>query len=222
MPSSAVAVVAPAADAARGRERAGVRVAGADRRDAADDVGGGRRRPVVRRAVAELAAGRCAPQQRTPPAVISAQVCAPPAAIALTPVEHVGGSAARGRSVVVPSPSWPDSLAPQQRTPPPVISAQVCARPAAIAFDAREHGGGGRRRARGRRCRRRAGRCAFAPQQRTPPSVESAQVCAAPAATAVDARHDVGGGRARAIGAAAVAELAAVVGAPAADAAAAS
>src|SRR5436190_19235316 len=36
-----------------------------------------------------------------------------------------------GRSVVVPSPSWPALLAPQHLTVPDCSTAQVCARPAA-------------------------------------------------------------------------------------------
>src|SRR5262245_57131289 len=35
---------------------------------------------------------------------------------------------------VLPSPSWPSSLAPQHLTPPAVVSAHVWARPAAIAI----------------------------------------------------------------------------------------
>jgi hypothetical protein len=55
--------------------------------------------------------------------VIKAQVLLPPAAIAFTPpsTSVVGGVA---RVVVVPSPSWPLSLEPQQRTPPVFIRAQ--------------------------------------------------------------------------------------------------
>jgi hypothetical protein len=36
-------------------------------------------------------------------------------------------------SVVVPSPNWPYQFAPQHLTPPPVVSAQVCLSPAAMA-----------------------------------------------------------------------------------------
>src|SRR6185295_15821972 len=76
------------------------------------------------------------PQQRTPPAVVSAQVCESPVLTAAKPpaMSALGGRGwGTGSSSFVPSPSWPWLLLPQQRTPPPIISAQVCAPPAAIA-----------------------------------------------------------------------------------------
>src|SRR5205085_12083516 len=64
------------------------------------------------------------PQHRTPPAVVTTQVCALPAEsdVASPTTSFTGGVA---RSVVVPSPSWPKVLAPQQRTPPAAVSAHV-------------------------------------------------------------------------------------------------
>jgi len=50
------------------------------------------------------------------------------------------------RSTVVPSPSWPKALLPQQRTPPVVISAQFVILSRRDGLDAREHVSGRRGR----------------------------------------------------------------------------
>jgi hypothetical protein len=73
----------------------------------------------------------------TPPPLVSAQVCPPPAAIALTPL-------ARPETAVwvVPLPSWPSWFEPQHLTPPPLVSAQVWKSPAAMATIAGLTGGG--------------------------------------------------------------------------------
>ena len=47
------------------------------------------------------------PQHWTPPDIVSAQVCSPPAAMAVTPPVSATTSTGLVRSVVVPSPSWP-------------------------------------------------------------------------------------------------------------------
>src|SRR5436309_1650430 len=57
------------------------------------------------------------PQQRTLPSWRSAQVCQPAAEIATAP--EIPATVTGVEAVVtVPSPSWPDSFAPQQRTAP--------------------------------------------------------------------------------------------------------
>src|SRR5947209_4189197 len=73
------------------------------------------------------------PQQRTPPARISAQVCAFPATAASTPVSTslAGGTA---RFTVVPSPSCPARLSPQQRRPPVSRIAHTWELPTATVF----------------------------------------------------------------------------------------
>ena len=122
-------VGAPAADAARRRQHAGVTVAGGDGLDAGWEVGGGRGGAVGGGAVAELAG-----------------IVGAPATHAARRGERAGVVAARGdglhpsedvrrrarRCHAAPSPSWPASLAPQQRTPPAPPSAQVWFAPAAI------------------------------------------------------------------------------------------
>src|SRR5207244_2492391 len=65
------------------------------------------------------------PQHLTCPAVVSAQVCCPPAAIATTPLVRPDTSTGLLLSVVVPSPSWPLSLAPQHLTPPAPVTTHV-------------------------------------------------------------------------------------------------
>jgi hypothetical protein len=52
-----------------------------------------------------------------------------------TPPETATGLEA---SVVVPSPSWPNTFCPQQNASPPVVTPQECALPAASAAKARE------------------------------------------------------------------------------------
>src|SRR5258706_1494375 len=91
-----------------------------------------------------------------------------------------GWGVARGR--VVPSPSWPASLAPQQRTPPFARPAQVWSPPSAttvaLVIQGTEAG-----------VLRLVLRLSPswplvpAPQQRTVPSTSTAQLCARPVAT---------------------------------------
>src|SRR3990172_3470613 len=78
------------------------------------------------------------PQHLTPPPLVSAQVCQPPAAIARTPLARPGTSTGVLLSVVVPFPmsslNWggmkssfsrPTEFQPQHLTPPVLVSAQV-------------------------------------------------------------------------------------------------
>src|SRR5438093_1509212 len=67
-----------------------------------------------------------APQHLTPPALVSAQVRYPAAAMAETPLARPTTSTGIERLVAVPSPSWPQPLSPQHLTPPALVSAQVC------------------------------------------------------------------------------------------------
>ena len=53
-----------------------------------------------------------------------------PGVVTVLTARDVGGT---NRASVVPSPSWPEVLLPQQRTPPPVVKAQVFSPPAARA-----------------------------------------------------------------------------------------
>src|SRR5256885_2076253 len=64
---------------------------------------------------------------------MSAQVCRPPAATALTAPARPGTSTAVLLSVVVPIPTWPLAFQPQHLRSPPLVRAQVCSSPAAIA-----------------------------------------------------------------------------------------
>src|SRR5439155_12116393 len=73
------------------------------------------------------------PQHLTPPALVSAQVWKSPAEIAATPLGSPETATGVWRSVIVPSPSWPEPLSPQHLTPPPLVSAQLCRAPAASA-----------------------------------------------------------------------------------------
>ena len=72
------------------------------------------------------------PQQRTAPAVVSAQLEAMvlPAAIAATPLDRPTTCTGVSRLIVVPSPSWPEKLLPQHLAAPAVVTAQLCAPPA--------------------------------------------------------------------------------------------
>src|SRR5947207_2019954 len=63
---------------------------------------------------------------------MSAQVCRPPAAIALTPLARPTTSTGVLLSVVVPIPSWPVAFQPQHFRPPPLVRAQECSPPTAI------------------------------------------------------------------------------------------
>jgi len=69
---------------------------------------------------------RLRPQQRTPPPAATAQVWAPPAAISTTPEASPVTWTGTELFFVVPFPSWPERLSPQQLTPPDVVMAQVC------------------------------------------------------------------------------------------------
>src|SRR5437879_7929288 len=64
---------------------------------------------------------------------MSAQLCSPPAAIAVTPLLRPMTSTGKKRLLVVPSPSWPTKPPPQHLTPPTLVRAQLCSPPAAIA-----------------------------------------------------------------------------------------
>src|SRR5437588_11567137 len=73
------------------------------------------------------------PQHFTPPPVVRAQVWEVPAEMAATPEVRPETSTGVVLSVVVPFPSWPQSLNPQHFAPPPVVTAQACKVPAEIA-----------------------------------------------------------------------------------------
>src|SRR4051812_49885829 len=74
-----------------------------------------------------------APQQRSPPVAVTAQVKLGPAATSRAAVNtSVAGGA--NVSTYVPSPSSPLPLCPQQRTPPAIVTTQVC--PEATEIDA--------------------------------------------------------------------------------------
>ena len=73
------------------------------------------------------------PQQRTAPAVVSAQLWKTPAAMAATPEPRPLTATGVDWFAVLPSPNWPSLLRPQQRTAPAVVRAQVCSPPAAMA-----------------------------------------------------------------------------------------
>ncbi|HEX4897364.1 MAG TPA: hypothetical protein VFV53_03295 [Candidatus Limnocylindrales bacterium] len=62
----------------------------------------------------------------------------PPAAIRLTPLRSPDTSTGMALSVLVPSPSCPDSLEPQHATPPLLITAHECREPVAIAIAAKD------------------------------------------------------------------------------------
>ncbi len=70
--------------------------------------------------------GDCAPQHHNSPAVFTAHVDSFPTAISVASVNPVETGVSEG--VVVPSPSWPLKLKPQQNTSPSEI-AHVCAPP---------------------------------------------------------------------------------------------
>src|SRR6266498_3682884 len=70
------------------------------------------------------------PQHATRPALVSAQLWYAPAAIAVTPLASPATPTGVWRSVVVPSPSSPDSLSPQHLMPPALVSAQLWRSPA--------------------------------------------------------------------------------------------
>src|SRR5205809_1084677 len=87
---------------------------------------------VDRRPVAELARD-VAPQHRTFPTLVSAQVAREEGAIAATPLASPEAATGLWRAVVLPSPGCAHALAPQQPTPPMRVSVQVWPNPAAIA-----------------------------------------------------------------------------------------
>ena len=65
------------------------------------------------------------PQHLTPPLLVSAQVCHPPADMAVTSPVRPLTSIGVLRLVIVPSPSWPFPFHPQHLTLSPLVSAQV-------------------------------------------------------------------------------------------------
>src|SRR5688572_26747000 len=85
------------------------------------------------------------PQHFTPPDVVTAHECpppapkqagaarVPPALIRLTPLERLATSTATSRSAVVPSPTSPLMFCPQHLAPPPAITAQLWVVPALIS-----------------------------------------------------------------------------------------
>lgn len=73
------------------------------------------------------------PQHFTPPTVVRAHVASPPAATTTTPFVRPLTSAGTVLSVVVPSPSSPNTLRPQHLIPPVVVRAQVWLRSADTA-----------------------------------------------------------------------------------------
>ncbi len=73
------------------------------------------------------------PQHFTPPAVVTAHVCAPPAEMAAAPLLKPLTFTGVLLSVVVPLPNWPSLLWPQHFTPPAVVRAQVWPPPADTA-----------------------------------------------------------------------------------------
>src|SRR5262252_5882727 len=68
---------------------------------------------------------RWPPQQRTPPAVVTAQVFAIDVPTPRAPVRTLRPSGG-DRSIAAPFPIWPESFRPQQRTLPVVSTTQVC------------------------------------------------------------------------------------------------
>src|SRR3990170_2116228 len=75
------------------------------------------------------------PQHLMPPAAVTAQPCwawGDPVPRAATPLPRPDTSTEVGLSVVVPFPSWPRMLLPQQLTPPAAVRAQVWRKPAAM------------------------------------------------------------------------------------------
>src|SRR5437588_329975 len=73
------------------------------------------------------------PQHLTPPALVTAQVCKPPTAMAETPLASPETSTGVERLVVVPSPTCPQAFQPQHLTPPVLVIAQLWEEPAAMA-----------------------------------------------------------------------------------------
>ena len=135
VPQLAEGVVAPALDRARARQRAGVGAAGGDRADAAREPADVDRDVAIDVFVPfPSCPSELRPQHLTPPALVSAQVWSPPAAIALTPLASPLTSTGTLLSVFVPFPSWPEALLPQHLTAPALVSAQVWSPPAAIAL----------------------------------------------------------------------------------------
>src|SRR5512141_1187129 len=129
-----------------------------------------------------------APQQRTAPEARSAQVWLPPAATAIAPeVTGVALDASTGDDEEVPV-TWPASLAPQQRTAPPVRTTQACPVPFPTAT-AEEGSATAAGVSRVRVSPVPSWPEALAPQHRTEPSERSAQVNAGPAASAEAPQH---------------------------------
>src|SRR5439155_226870 len=75
-----------------------------------------------------------AQQPSAPPPGIGAQLSAPPASTWAAGASSPPTITGWVRRVVVPSPSSPDSLAPQHSTTPVDVSAQVCEKPSATSW----------------------------------------------------------------------------------------
>src|SRR5512133_2083298 len=116
---------------------------------------------------------------------MSAQVWLPPAAIAATPRASRETLAGNRRSPLLPSPSCPEPLSPQQRTPPARLRAQVWFRPAATATAPRASSERAVGRVRVFVVPSPSCPATFRPQHLTAPRRVSAQVCWPPAAIAV-------------------------------------
>ena len=65
------------------------------------------------------------PQHTRPRLAVMAQLISPKASSAMTPASRPTTSTGKVLEVVVPSPSWPEKLPPQQRTAPALVSAQL-------------------------------------------------------------------------------------------------
>ena len=152
-------------------------------------VAAGLRRSTARTVSSPIWPWSLEPQQRTPPAVVSAQVWALPAAIALTP-EIVGWAAGAVRAAVDPLPRRPLSPEPQQRTLPSVPTTQACDAPTATAtaFETTSAAGGADRSV---LLPSPSWPVPLEPQQRRPPAVVIAQVSLPPAATLATAQTAV-------------------------------
>src|SRR3954463_3797701 len=73
------------------------------------------------------------PQHRTPPALLSAHVFVPLVEMPRTSV-RTSALGVLTAAVLLPSPTSPETLSPQQRTPPAVVRAQTSPRPASMAL----------------------------------------------------------------------------------------
>src|SRR5205807_817327 len=74
------------------------------------------------------------PQHLTPPALVTAQVCKPPTAMAETPLASPETSTGVNRERKIAAQGWPEAFQPQHLTPPALVSAQVWEPPVAMAM----------------------------------------------------------------------------------------